>query len=156
MDLGGGADTEATGFERGDRVVMFAGVAANQEVLKRIDYGTPEFWGGGIRRPRMVFQATVMPGRNSKLTAGPYSPFVEIECEAVCDSYNPPQGHRVLAAQDLSDRGLRLVATSQHKDIPAALIEEVMVLVKQELPKLSAFLERVGFSMEPRAFGSGR
>jgi hypothetical protein len=152
-DLAGASTIEGRGVDGCDRVVVFAGVAANQ-VRPSSSPGVPEYWGGGVRRLQIAFQATVMPGPNSLITSSSFSPFVEIEIEATDDVPRLPPGHTALAVKELPEDGSRLVASSFQSALPSSVVDEVMSIVQRELPQVRAFLGRIGFSMEQRSFGS--
>jgi hypothetical protein len=139
---------------KSDRIMVFAGVSAMQQQYPRIERGDPRWHGRGERTPRIAFAVSVISESCCEQGAARTWEHqnVDVEVRDITSSERVSLAEYAVAL--LPETGCKLVLTSQGKRIPVDVQQRVVDVVRDELPKVREFLERIGYPMHPRVFRS--
>jgi hypothetical protein len=104
--------------------------------------GTPEYYGNGVRTPRLAFSAYVMPYQGDALESLlSWQPFLSLD-------YHDESGQAVSCGY-VSHEHTRDESLAQ---LRAELLQEVQPIATRHLKDIKSMVERSGYSLAERIF----
>jgi hypothetical protein len=125
------------------RLIGFGGVMASQKYGGWLpERGTPEYYGNGVRTPRLAFSAYVMPYQGDALESLlSWQPFLSLD-------YHDESGQAVSCGY-VSHEHTRDESLAQ---LRAELLQEVQPIATRHLKDIKSMVERSGYSLAERIF----